>query len=166
MNTGEDAVIELDSTFAEVQARNTNTQNPIVPTGPAGVVPITSISGGSSGFGASIVGALATLVSALTTKGDLYTYSTQGTRLPVAANDARLTSDSTQATGLKWIAASTGWTAWTGSVNRSTHVTYSGTASAGYVQAEVQAVMDKLQQQTEAFKALVDDLIAQKILKL
>lgn len=40
--------------------------------------------------------------SPLTTKGDLYTYSTTNDRLPVGANGYVLTSDSTQATGLKW----------------------------------------------------------------
>lgn len=41
-------------------------------------------------------------VSPLTTKGDLYTYSTLNTRLPVGANDQLLVPDSAQTTGLKW----------------------------------------------------------------
>ena len=43
--------------------------------------------------------------SPLTTKGDVYTFSTVDARLGVGANDTVLTADSTTATGLKWAAA-------------------------------------------------------------
>ena len=46
--------------------------------------------------------------SPLTTKGDLYTYSTTDARLPVGTNNQILVADSTEATGLKWAAASSG----------------------------------------------------------
>lgn len=41
--------------------------------------------------------------SPLTTKGDLYTYSSMNTRLGVGTDGQILSADSTQATGLKWI---------------------------------------------------------------
>lgn len=40
--------------------------------------------------------------SPLTTKGDIYAYSTVNTRLPVGTDGQVLTSDSTQTTGLSW----------------------------------------------------------------
>lgn len=47
-------------------------------------------------------------VSPLTTKGDLYTYSTSDTRLGVGANGTFLSADSAEATGLKWATPASG----------------------------------------------------------
>ena len=44
--------------------------------------------------------------SPLTTKGDIYVYGATNTRLPVGTDGQVLSSDSIQATGLKWIASS------------------------------------------------------------
>lgn len=46
--------------------------------------------------------------SPLTTKGDLYTYSTADARLGVGTNGQVLTADSTAATGIKWATAAGG----------------------------------------------------------
>jgi hypothetical protein len=50
--------------------------------------------------------------SPLTTKGDLYTYSTSDARLAVGTNTYVLTADSAEATGLKWAAAAGGSANW------------------------------------------------------
>jgi len=42
--------------------------------------------------------------SPLTTKGDVYTFDTAGARLAVGADDLSLTADSSEATGLAWVA--------------------------------------------------------------
>ena len=44
----------------------------------------------------------------LTTKGDLFTFTTVDARLGVGANDTVLTADSAQATGLKWATPASG----------------------------------------------------------
>jgi len=46
--------------------------------------------------------------SPLTTKGDLYTFSTSDARLAVGTNGTTLVADSSEATGLKWATASSG----------------------------------------------------------
>jgi hypothetical protein len=46
--------------------------------------------------------------SPLTTKGDLYGFSTVDARIPIGANNTVLTADSTQALGLKWAAPAGG----------------------------------------------------------
>ena len=48
--------------------------------------------------------------SPLTTKGDVYTYSTTDARLAVGTNGQVLTADSTAATGIKWATAAAGMT--------------------------------------------------------
>ena len=60
------------------------------------------MSGGSGG------GATATASVALTTKGDLLTFDTAETRLPIGADTQVLTADSTVADGIKWAAPAAG----------------------------------------------------------
>lgn len=54
--------------------------------------------------------------SPLTTKGDIYVYSTTNDRLPVGTDTYLLSSDSTQATGLKWVAPGAGGITGSGTV--------------------------------------------------
>jgi hypothetical protein len=51
--------------------------------------------------------------SPLTTKGDLYGYSTTDARVPIGANNTVLTADSAEATGVKWATVAAGPTNYT-----------------------------------------------------
>lgn len=85
---------------AAVTTINVDTGGPI--TGPT-----ITFTGAVSGFTFSASGSTISLVSPLTTKGDLYTRnSTTGTRLAVGMDGFVLMADASEATGLKWAAAS------------------------------------------------------------
>ena len=59
----------------------------------------------SNTYGATKRWVLANGASPLTTKGDVYTFSTTNARLGVGTNGYVLTADSSEATGLKWAAS-------------------------------------------------------------
>jgi len=64
-------------------------------------------------------------VSPLTTKGDIWGYSTLDARIPVGANDTVLTADSTQALGVKWASPASGAITWTQRLTGTGSVFYS-----------------------------------------
>ena len=68
--------------------------------------------------------------SPLTTKGDLWGYSTTDARVPVGANGTVLTADSAQSLGVKWATPSAGWTLITSGSLSSTTTTVSGISGA------------------------------------
>ncbi len=76
--------------------------------------------------------------SPLTTKGDVFTYSTESTRLPVGTNGQVLSADSAETTGLKWIDASSG-----GSVNVKIYSVQGDTLSLTTLAGEVVTVWAK-----------------------
>jgi len=77
----------------------------ILPQNDAGILYFTA-TGASIFYDFIQVGA----ASPLTTKGDLYGFSTSDARIPIGTNNQVLTADSTQALGLKWATPSGGVT--------------------------------------------------------
>jgi hypothetical protein len=69
--------------------------------------------------------------SPLTTKGDLYTYSTADARLAVGANYGFLTADSTAATGNKWNDGA--WTTYTPTIASSSGTLTTASAEGRYI---------------------------------
>lgn len=141
--------------------------------------PVVNITGGATGLSFS-VGASPSVLSgtldtdnggtgqASYTKGDLLAASaaTVLTKLAAAANDARLTTDSTQTTGLIWIAASTGWGAASGTLSRAAYAAYAGqTVSNPPTQAEVQALDNAVKLLSQTVAALVTDMTTQRVIK-
>lgn len=73
----------------------------------------------------------------LTTKGDLFGYSTTNARIPIGTDGQVLTADSAQALGLKWATATGGsWTLWTPVVKQSNTPTISNYGSAYYTNSD------------------------------
>lgn len=78
-------------------------------------------------------------------------------RAAISAAKSGVNSDITAFTALT---GNTGISPWSGSANGGPFATFSGTASVGYVQAELQATMDAVQDATEFLMALTAALLA------
>lgn len=72
-----------------------------------------------------------------------------------------MNANSIRVSGTKVLGArETGWTADTGTAKKTANATYSGTASVGYVQAEMTAVMNAVRDATQTIKAIKDAMIS------
>lgn len=126
--------------------------------------PNVTFSGGITGLNFAASGNTITLSGTLAIgSGGTGATTAAGARTNLGAAKSGANSDINTFSALT---GSAGWAAWTGTSDKTAHATFSGTASVGYVQAELQSVMDKLKEQTEAFKGLLDTLLASGVIKL
>jgi flagellin-like hook-associated protein FlgL len=114
--------------------------------------PVITLSGGATGyeFDASMGSIVLSVGNAATVRSS------------ISAAKSGVNADITQFTALT---GNTGFHAWTGTPDQASHATYSGTASVGYVQAELQGVMDALQQATGLIMALLTALLANGVVE-
>lgn len=108
--------------------------------------PAITLSGGSTGYEFNATAGTVTL-----------TVDNAATaRSSISAAKSGSNSDITDFAGLT---GNGGWSAWTGSSDKTSHATYSDTADAAYNQTQIQTLMDKVQQLSEMNKALLDTLL-------
>jgi hypothetical protein len=123
---------------------NTNTRLPIGTNGQ-----VLAVSGGVPAWTTTAD------VTPLTTKGDLFTFTTVDARLGVGANGTVLTADSAEATGLKWVPAATSGANWS-------LLNTGGTALTGASTVTVSGISGKDKVQVviiDASSNIVDDFI-------
>lgn len=159
--------IDVDPPLLEQQYSATTTQTFAQPVIPEGTTVVTTINGGGGGHAN---GPNVTLSGGVTG----YDFSGSGSTITLAVSNAATVrasisaaksgsnSDITDFTGLT---GNTGFNAWTGTPDQASHTTFSGTASVGYVQAELQAVMDSLEQATGLIMALLTALLANGVIE-
>lgn len=101
--TGADVTGSNTSASANALESATTTVNVSSATAPTSGQVLTATSGTAATWQTP-----STLSSPLTTKGDVYTYSSTDARLPVGTDGQVLTADSAEATGLKWATPAAG----------------------------------------------------------
>jgi hypothetical protein len=109
--------------------------------------PTITLTGGSTGY--EFVASAGTVVLAVSNAATV--------RSSISAAKSGSNGDITDFTGLT---GNTGVNPWTGTANGGPFATYSGTASAGYVQSELQGAMDAIRDATQFLMFLTAALLA------
>lgn len=113
-----------------------------------------TISGGATGLDFTAANGVLTMSGTLApASGGTGATTATGARANLGAAKSGVNDDITMFSALAGVS---GFGAWTGTSTKAGQSTYSATADVAYNQAQIQALMDKVQQLTEFVKALVD----------
>lgn len=95
-------IVNNSSGVVTVQSSGSNTIQAMVASSVLTVTCILTSGTGTASWSATYASSTIATASPLTTKGDIYGYSTTNDRLPVGTDGYVLTADSTQSLGIKW----------------------------------------------------------------
>jgi hypothetical protein len=151
--------LQMDANFTEIESQVPLGvfEQPVV----LGGAPVTGISAGGGG---TVTGPTITITSGapgfnFVASGSTLTFQITNPAAACTALGAARLGNNNDITKLLALVGNAGVHPWTGTPNGASQSTYPATvASAAYVQAELQAVMDKLQQTTEFLMFLVTAL--------
>ncbi len=162
-----DANFGLVADYTYEQYKPPLTPLQIAPTVTGDVTVVTTINGGGGGQAtgpAITLGSNWSGVNFVASAGNVNIEITNAANARAALGAAKsgVNADITQFTALT---GNGGFNAWTGTPDQASHATFSGTASVGYVQAEMQAVMDSLEEATGLIMALLTALLASGVIE-
>jgi hypothetical protein len=125
--------------------------------------PNITISGGTTGLTFNAANNTITMTGTLgIANGGTGATTAAAARTNLEAAKSGVNADITMFTGLAGVG---GWAAWTGTADKTGHATYSATADALYNQTQIQALMDKVKELSEALKALIDTNLGSGVLE-
>lgn len=157
----ENLPLTADFTYQQYKPPLTPVLTPMTVTGDTTVVTTINGGGGGQATGPAItLGSNWSGINFIASSGNVNIEITNAASARAALGAAKSGSNG-DITDFIGLTGNTGWANWTGTQDKTSHSTYPATVAAvTYDQTQMQGLMDKMQQQTEAFFALLTVLFA------